>query len=174
MYSSKTTNKYSATFTGAKVGFLAEKEPYKEHTVKNTRAKGKQFLTVPAKNTCDGGGYFHKMTYTKGEEYNDKLMYTKTQPLESRKLGFGSHNAKNRDEFTQHIRTEQYREQLKAEKKVVATVPDDDDGPIDASAFWETSASVVGAGAKRTELTKPQHGRVAVTKEFYDRGHLHT
>ena len=53
-------------------------------------------------------------------------------------------------------------------------MPDDDDGPIDASAFWETSASVVGAGAKRTELTKPQHGRVAVTKEFYDRGHLHT
>ena len=43
------------------------------HSVKNTRAKGKQFLTVPAKNTCDGGGYFHKMTYTKGEEYNDKL-----------------------------------------------------------------------------------------------------
>lgn len=71
-----------------------------------------------------------------------------------------------------HIATT--RNHTQAEKKVVATVPDDDDGPIDASAFWETSASVVGAGAKRTELTKPQHGRVAVTKEFYDRGHLHT
>ena len=44
-------------------------------------------------------------------------VYTKTQPIESRKLGFGSHNAKCRDEFMSHIRTEQYRSQLRAEAK---------------------------------------------------------
>lgn len=33
--------------------------------------------------------------------------------LDSRKLGFGTHDAANRDEFTSHIRTEQYRELLK-------------------------------------------------------------
>ncbi len=38
--------------------------------------------------------------------------YLKTQPLESRKNAFGSHNCSNRDEFMRHIRTEQYRAQI--------------------------------------------------------------
>lgn len=37
--------------------------------------------------------------------------------MDKRKLGFGSHAAKSRDEFMQHVRTEQYREQLRAEAK---------------------------------------------------------
>lgn len=105
-------------------------------------------------------------------------VYTTTQPLDSRKLGFGSHNAKNRDEFTLHIRTEQYRELLKSEKKALRNrkegkVEEDDEDEDAAGAFWETSAAEIGAGAKAVELNKPRHGRVAVTKEFYDRGHLH-
>lgn len=44
--------------------------------------------------------------------------YLKTAPLDSRKLGFGSHMCANRDEFTLHVRTEQYREQLKTELKL--------------------------------------------------------
>ena len=44
-------------------------------------------------------------------------VYVKTQPLETRKNGFGSRNAKMRDEFMSHIRTEQYREQLRSETK---------------------------------------------------------
>lgn len=50
-------------------------------------------------------------------------VYTKNQPLDSRKLGFGSHNAKNRDEFTLHIRTEQYRELLKVRGWLPAVLP---------------------------------------------------
>ena len=104
-------------------------------------------------------------------------MYTKNQPLDTRKLGFGSHNAKNRDEFTLHIRTEQYRELLKAEKKALrmqqgGKQEEDDDDAGDS--FWETSAAEIGSGAKAVDLSKPSHGRVAVTKEFYDRGHLHS
>lgn len=126
-------------------------------------------------------------------------VYTKNQPLDTRKLGFGSHNAKNRDEFTLHIRTEQYRELLKvcgsirramrtcsacahsstlqAEKKALrmqqgGKQEEDDDDAGDS--FWETSAAEIGSGAKAVDLSKPSHGRVAVTKEFYDRGHLHS
>ena len=132
---------------------------------KNSRHKGKQFQTNPAKRTDGGGGFFAKKTYTP-EEYSDRLstlrvwtcpatyvtcrarfqacgscfgcwiavcctsahalccvpraaaVYTKNQPLDSRKLGFGSHNAKNRDEFTLHIRTEQYRELLKVRDRL--------------------------------------------------------
>jgi len=39
----------------------------------------------------------------------------KQQPAETRKLGFGTHDASRRDEFSQTIRTEQYRETLKKE-----------------------------------------------------------
>lgn len=44
------------------------------------RHKGKQFQTVPPKKTSDGGGYFSKFTYTKGEDYVDRISYLKKQP----------------------------------------------------------------------------------------------
>lgn len=136
------------------------------------RHKGKQFITVPPKSTSDGGGYFGKFTYTKGEEYIDRTGYLKKQPLESRKLAFGSHDASNRDEFTSHIRTEQYREQLKAEHgatKISKLEEDDDDDDV---GFPETSAQEVGRGLDTIELAKPTFGRVATTHSFYNRGHL--
>lgn len=45
-------------------------------------------------------------------------MYLTTQPIETRKKGFGSKDAKRRDEFMSHIRTEQYRETLETELRV--------------------------------------------------------
>ena len=60
-------------------------------------------------------GMFKRMEY-KGETYVDQYGYRKEQPIESRKMGFGSHDASKRSEFTLTRRTEQYREQLKAEK----------------------------------------------------------
>jgi hypothetical protein len=46
-------------------------------------------------------------------------MYCKTQPIDKRKSGFGSKDAHRRDEFMSHIRTEQYRETLTKEMKIV-------------------------------------------------------
>ena len=68
-------------------------------------------------------------------------MYTKTQPAESRKLGFGSHNAKCRDEFMSHIRTEQYRAQLKSETK---TTEKHSAGALSPSATSSSALSTAG------------------------------
>lgn len=75
---------------------------------------GKQLITNPPKNTSGGVGFFTRSTYT-SDNYSDKTTYLKTQPVDNRRLGFGTHDAARRDEFTTHIRTEQYREQLKFE-----------------------------------------------------------
>lgn len=85
---------------------------------KNARHKGKQFVTQPSKDVCNGAGYFHKKTYT-SDPLLDNTMYSKSQPADSRKLGFGTHDAHRRDEFMSHIRTEQYRETLTREMQII-------------------------------------------------------
>lgn len=75
-------------------------------------------MTVPAKNTCNGGGFFDKKTYS-SDPLQDNTMYVKTQPIDQRKSGFGSKDASRRDEFMSHIRTEQYRETLTKEMDIV-------------------------------------------------------
>lgn len=85
---------------------------------KNTRHKGKQLMTVPAKNTCNGVGYFDKKTYS-SDPLQDNTMYLKTQPMDKRKAGFGSKDASRRDEFMSHVRTEQYRETLDTEMHIL-------------------------------------------------------
>merc|ERR1711998_234981 len=75
------------------------------------RYKNKQFLTMPAKHgRCKEalfGGAFPWLS--DGDKYVDKTQYLKTQPQESRKKGFHSSDAMRRDEFMNHIRTEQWR-----------------------------------------------------------------
>jgi hypothetical protein len=90
-------------------------DPYNDIKSKPRAAyRGKQLQTNPPKNTSGGVGYFAKMTYT-ADRYSDTMTYLKSQPLERRKMGFGSKDASKRDEFTTTTRTEQYREQLKFE-----------------------------------------------------------
>lgn len=45
-------------------------------------------------------------------------MYIESQPLDGRKQGFGSRDAHRRDEFSNSVRTEQYRAQLIKEMSV--------------------------------------------------------
>lgn len=90
-------------------------DPHRRSKV-NSRFAGKQMQTNPPKNTSGNIGHFTKFTYNI-DMFQDKSGYTKSQPLDKRKLGFGSHDAARRDEFTTAIRTEQYREQLVGELK---------------------------------------------------------
>ena len=60
-------------------------------------------LPVNAEN-----GHFSKLQYA-GGGYLEATRYLPGQPLDSRKKGFGSHDAKRRDEFANANRTEQYR-----------------------------------------------------------------
>lgn len=73
-----------------------------------------QMLPVNAEN-----GNFSKLQYAAGG-YQEANKYTTTQPLDARKKGFGSHDAKRRDEFANAIRTEQYRSTIAKESVVTA------------------------------------------------------
>ena len=87
---------------------------------KNPRWNGKQMITQSAtKQHCDARqeGYFSKLVY-QHEEYFQQIPYTKTQPLDKRKLGFGSKDAFKTDEFTNTIATEVYRDTLRKEQKM--------------------------------------------------------
>jgi hypothetical protein len=111
-YSTKMPHKN--VLTGG-TGYISVGDPYKG--AKNdspARYKGKQMMVGPLPSI--------PFSYA-SDMYQDKSGYVKTQPLDQRKLGFGSHNASCRDEFTTTIRTEQYREQLKTEKNVKPMPP---------------------------------------------------
>lgn len=85
------------------------------------RWKGKQFTSERLPQNA-GEGYFgyggKSFTYM-ADHYAEQLPYTKTQPHDKRKLGFGTHDAFKADEFTQRIRTEQYRDLLKREQRLM-------------------------------------------------------
>ena len=78
------------------------------------RAGKKGEKLVPIKtaivaHNADGNGNFVKLTYMPSG-YLEATRYLGTQPLASRKLGFGSRDAFKTDEFSNAIRTSQYRE----------------------------------------------------------------
>lgn len=83
---------------------------------KNTdpRYKGRQFQTRPLLKGQVVGS-FDKFTYST-DNYQDRTMYLNSQPLADRKTGFGSHDARRRDEFSSDIRARQWREKLEGEK----------------------------------------------------------
>ncbi|TMW68717.1 hypothetical protein Poli38472_006185 [Pythium oligandrum] len=115
MYTTKVLNKNIAG------SYLTIGDPYRDpHLIdgKGPRHKGKQMTTIPAKNTCNGIGYFEKKTYS-SDPLQDTTMYLKTQPMDKRKSGFGSKDASRREEFMSHVRTEQYRETLTKEMEIV-------------------------------------------------------
>lgn len=74
--------------------------------------KGEKSLpvkTAMVAHNADGNGNFLKLTYMPSG-YLEATRYLGTQPLASRKLGFGSRDAFKTDEFSNAIRTSQYRE----------------------------------------------------------------
>lgn len=68
-------------------------------------------------NPARVGVYFGKLEYHP-EKYNDTLLYLNSQPLNKRKLGFGTHDASKKDEFTLTLATERYREHMKIESDI--------------------------------------------------------
>jgi hypothetical protein len=134
MYTTKCQNKNNINTSYISIGDKYN-DPAKRN-VPSSRFKGTQFRTNPAKNTSGGIGYFTKFDYSAGNTYKDTLGFMKEQPIDQRKLGFGSHDASKRGEFTTTIRTEQYREQLVSEATKVVKLPSDltdqdGDGDVD-------------------------------------------
>lgn len=50
--------------------------------------------------------------------YFETNLYIETQPLDARKKGFGSKDAHRRDEFSNAVRTQQYRESIRKEMEL--------------------------------------------------------
>lgn len=63
-------------------------------------------------------GHFSKLEY-RGGGYQECIKYIDAQPRDNRKKGFGSKDAKRRDEFANAIRTEQYRTTITKESVVL-------------------------------------------------------
>ena len=115
MYTTKFMNKNVTVDNGR---YITVGDPYIGTKDKlPLRWKEKQFH-VPQVPSNAGEGYFGfsgKAFSYQSELYTEQRPYMKTQPPDKRKLGFGTHDASRRDEFSQPIRTEQYRETLKKE-----------------------------------------------------------
>lgn len=107
MYTTKTQN--------AKVvsSYVSLGSPYNVKKAVPPRAKGKQFLVAELKAHQ---GNFGANEYT-GSPYDIGSTYLNKQPLDKRKLGFGSHDAKRRDEFSNQAKQNQYKEKIRAEEK---------------------------------------------------------
>lgn len=63
-------------------------------------------------------GLFTKLEY-KGGDVQEVISYVKTQPLAERKKGFGTKDAKRRDEFANSMRTEQHRATIRREQELL-------------------------------------------------------
>eukprot|EP00752_Nemacystus_decipiens_P016253 g14533.t1 len=96
--------------------FISVGDPYKELRRLPGRWKGKQFQTEGCAVTS--------LKITNGMITQDTDRYTKTQPLNKRQLGFGTRDAFKRGEFTAAIRTEQYREMLRQEQRLMDAARD--------------------------------------------------
>jgi hypothetical protein len=105
-------------------------DPYdKKGRKKNARFNGKQFTTQPLKKSCGLAGttgtvlannmFSNYDGYSKRPDpYKAQVKYIETQPPDKRNKGFGSGDAFKTDEFTNVIRTETYREQMRREKRI--------------------------------------------------------
>lgn len=112
MYSIKRTHpKLLEMPDGEPQPFWTVGEPYQDKSELPERWKGKRMV-------C-GGAFqdtFSKLEYPTDEPYVAAPMYIEAEPIDARKAGFGSKDASKRDEFTNYIRTEQYREAVRKEQ----------------------------------------------------------
>jgi len=122
MYSTKIINKNVVDGNA----YITINDPYKDEVpnpFRNTK-RGKdekppvpfQIKMIPqnAEN-----GHFSKLQYG-GGGYLEATRYITAQPLDARKKGFGSHDAKRRDEFANANRTEQYRATISKESLITS------------------------------------------------------
>lgn len=82
------------------------------------RWKEKQFITQACPANEDNG-YFIKLRYQSEPYVELAEPYAKTQPMDKRKLGFGTHDANKRGEFTSTRATERYRDLLRMEAQLM-------------------------------------------------------
>ncbi|CAM9809499.1 unnamed protein product [Chrysoparadoxa australica] len=154
-YSTKRLNKNSVE-GGA---YITIGDPYKDtKDVVPARWKGTGFHVPRQPQNADNGN-FSKLEHPKGESYLEMEKFTKTQPIDKRKLGFGSKDAFKRGEFTATIRTEQYRDLLRKEQRI-----------LDKQRDLEKDAEIIAKSqAKHAASRRFTEGKTE-TRHLYDIG----
>lgn len=112
-------------------------------------------------------------------------------------VSFGSNDASRRDQFTQFIEQERYRERLRGEAKFLrrtaaaasaAESPAKSGmtaaetlrsmntgrrwGPAKKMGTWSTASDDIGFGMDEVKFTSPRRGKVSTTAQFHNSGHL--
>lgn len=106
-----------------------------------SRWRGKQFAVAhPKKLSATQDGLFGKSTHPAKDEYVEAV--PKKVPMNKRKLGFGVRNPNERDEFTNTISTERYRERLRREMRSI-----DQNIEATAASMGVTAAAAAAPGA---------------------------
>ncbi|CAM9855135.1 unnamed protein product, partial [Phaeothamnion confervicola] len=157
MYSTKRPN--PKLVDGA--AYITIGDPYKasgDRVPGRWKGKGFQVPLIP-KNAENGN--FGKLEY-RSDPFAEMERYTRTQPLDKRKKGFGTKDAFRRGEFTATIRTEQYRDLLKREQRIV-------DRQHDPAA----AAAIIERASKRHAETRSFPAHLPETNFLYDIGRAH-
>lgn len=99
------------------LGTAEKPENYVKKGSERASYLGKQFNTVPPKEGRTVDTYFEKefRGLSQNDKYTDMWRYKDTQP--DKKKGFLTSDFSKRDEFSNTIRTEQWREQLRQEEQ---------------------------------------------------------
>jgi hypothetical protein len=180
MYSTKIQFAGAVDMTGKPLSRTTLGDPYvKGKREKNARFNGKQLGVKQCPKPAGLGtgtilpkALFRSYEY-KSDPFKPAVPYSKTQPMENRKLGFGSHDAHKTDEFTNVIRTETYRYQLKQEFKHINKVNknllageeqkgdaekvEDDDAPTLYEILHSKEADLFGSDRRRALRQKKRN-----------------
>jgi len=123
-------------------------------------AKPKTFVTTMVPMNEENGN-FTKTKYFPSK-YTDKTMYLETQPLNTRKNAFGSQDAFRRDEFSNNIRTSQYRDTLKKENKIYKKSKEAYEEELDALRAQSTAFTPAGTSKYNEEVFSYDVGRTRI------------
>ncbi|GFH59154.1 hypothetical protein CTEN210_15630 [Chaetoceros tenuissimus] len=149
MYSTKTIHKNYGT------PFCSINDPYKSSIeALPSRWQKKQMSTrrYPLKN-----GFFTELEYYEEPYKEIAEVYSKTQPLDKRKLGFGSHDAFKPAEFTSTKATERYRHSIMKEKKMLDQ---------HKKKHPETETNLAGLVAEERKPPRDRNGKPLKEPEF--------
>lgn len=122
------------------IGTKEKPEEYTKKPPERSVYGGKHFTTAPLKEGRTTDVYFEKKLnwISDGDKYTDRVRYKDTQA--EKKKGFLTSDFSKRDEFSNTVRTEQYREQLRKEGKFTKKTLDlMTDGEV-MSHFQDTAA----------------------------------
>mmetsp|Transcript_2052 Transcript_2052/g.3236 ORF Transcript_2052/g.3236 Transcript_2052/m.3236 type:complete len:243 (+) Transcript_2052:238-966(+) len=139
------------------IGTKDKPEDYVKKANNRSQFGGKQFANQPQKEGATPDVYFEKKWnwISDGDKYVDRLRYKDSQP--DKKKGFLTSDFSKRDEFSNTVRTRQWREQLQLEEKFAKK----------AIALFSETAGILDTSVPLA--TKPQEPETFLYDRVFDK-----